>query len=94
MYVHVHTYIHMHTYVHTYTHKAEALLKDDEVEEERRKRNKEASQQRRLAHCEYGDAEKTDADGFTPSQRQHLNRLIHASKVLNPTLNLEPETRN
>jgi hypothetical protein len=56
---------------------------DEGLEEERRRQNKRASEQRRLAHCEYAEAEKTDADGFTPSQRQHLNRLIHASKVLN-----------
>ena len=27
------------------------------------------------------EPEKQDADGFTPSQRQHLSRLVHASKV-------------
>jgi len=47
----------------------------------RRKANKEASEKRRMAACEYAPAEIKDSEGFTPSQRKHLNRLIHASKV-------------
>ena len=49
--------------------------------ERQREANREASRKRREAACEYPDAEKVDADGFTASQRMHLNRLIYASKV-------------
>jgi len=33
------------------------------------------------AACEYAPVERADSEGFTASQRKHLNRLIHASKV-------------
>lgn len=60
----------------------EAERKREQQERERRREaNREASRKRREAACDYPDDEAVDADGFTPSQRMHLNRLIYASKV-------------
>ena len=54
----------------------------ERLERERRQQaNREASRRRREAACELDEPEKCDADGFTASQRKHLNRLIHASRV-------------
>lgn len=55
--------------------------KELEMKLKQKEANRIASDKRRDAACEYKEQEKTDAEGFTPSQRRHLNRLIHASKV-------------